>query len=111
MEVQSVETCPCLLVYVSFVLVLPAAVRRSIELLQTVILGLYQSHAGSPVPPPSAGPAGRGTSLPQHSPGQVLCVGIAVTAASSITEARFRSVPVVKRGLSLSHLSSLMLVC
>lgn len=108
---QSVETCPCLLVYVSFVLAVPTAVRRSIELLQAVILGLYRSHAGSPVLPPSAGPVGRGTSLPQRSPGRVLCVGIAATAASSITEARFRSVPVVKRGLSLPHLSSLMLVC
>lgn len=39
--------------------------------------------------------------LPKCSPGWVLCLGIAATAASSATTARFRSMPMVKHGFCL----------
>lgn len=69
------------------------------------VAGCDVGAVGSPVCVPGAGPVRRGTSLPEHSPGWVLCLGIAATAASSITTARFWSAPVVKCGLLPSHLS------
>lgn len=54
-----------------------------LQCFQAMMLGLHQSHPGCPVPP-SAAPVGRGCLL-DRAPRWMLCLGTAVTAASSVT--------------------------